>query len=61
MKFKATCYPSVNEFDCGEVEADNIKDAKREFQAISDVNYGFLVLDEDIEEIEEDNKGVLKE
>ena len=53
MKFKATCYPSVYEFDCGEVEADNLGDAKRQFQEISDVNYGFLVLDADIEEVEE--------
>jgi len=52
-KYKAICYPSVDEFDCGEVEAENIQDAKEQFQQISDINYGFRVLDSDIKEVEE--------
>jgi len=53
-KYRATCYPSVESFDCGEIEVENLEEAKKEFQSISDMNYGFLVLDEDIEMVEEE-------
>ena len=51
-KYKATCYPSVESFDCGECEADSLEEAKDIFQDRSNANYGFLVLDEDIKEVE---------
>ena len=53
-KYRAVCYPSVDEFDCGEVEANSLEEAKEMLQDISDMNYGFPVLDSDIEEVDED-------
>lgn len=53
-KYRAVCYPSVEEFDCGEVEANSIEEAQEEFQGISDMNYGFIVILEDIKEVEDD-------
>ena len=53
-KYSAICYPSVDEFDCGEVEANSLEEAKEMLQDISDMNYGFPVLDSDITEVNED-------
>jgi len=35
-----------------EILQENFEEAKERFQEISNVNYGFLVLDSDIEELE---------
>ena len=50
-KYKFTCYPSVDSFS-GECEGDTIEEAIEDAQAISDVNYGFTVVESDLEEIE---------
>lgn len=52
-KYSAICYPSVESFDCGEVEAENIEEAQEKLQEISNANYGFLVLLGDIREVEQ--------
>jgi hypothetical protein len=54
-KYKFTCYPSVNKFT-GECEGDTFEEALEDAQAVSDMNYGFPVLEEDLKLIEEDKE-----
>ena len=49
-KYRFICYPSVDEFS-GECEGETIEEAIKDAQSISDVNYGFIVMAEDLEEI----------
>ena len=54
-KYKFTCYPSVESFS-GECEGETIEEALEEAQSISNVNYGFPVLETDLEEIEDEEE-----
>ena len=51
-RYKFTCYPSVEEFS-GECEGETIEEAIEDAQCTSDMNYGFIVLEKDLKEVEE--------
>ena len=53
IKYKFTCYPSVDEFS-GECEGETIEEALQDAQATSNCNYGFIVMESDLEVIKED-------
>jgi len=51
-KYEATLYPSV-ESDYYTCEADSLEEAQEIIQGYSDNNYGFIVCNGDVKEIEE--------
>lgn len=51
-KYEATLYPSV-ESDYYECEAESLEEAERIIQDYSNVNYGFVVCEGDVREVEE--------
>lgn len=49
-KYKFKCYPSVESFE-GECEGETKEEALEDAQSTSDMNYGFIVLEGDLEKI----------